>query len=357
MKRPAIFGVLILAAAWPSLAGTAPATRAQSDCRTFSETGHPVCGRFLQYWEQHGGLAQQGYPLSEPLPEVSDTDGQLYTVQYFERAVFEYHSEYAGTPYAVLLSLLGTTAHAQRYCCAPAPPQTPNLTNPRFFPETGKTLGGRFRAYWESHGGLAQQGYPLTDEFPEQSRLNGQTYTVQYFERAVFEWHPENAPPFDVLLTQLGTLRYDRVRACFHLTERRGQILAQGTDPAPTTFPPLQGYRVEQVMLPGITTCSLDFPDPSTNTLYQQTRTFDHYWIVTVSGGPFHIGEPLWYLWFDQSVLGAGAQKRAGELSTVIVDRQYLREGARIRVSRGFDKDLTVVFSQPVHFTTPPQGD
>jgi hypothetical protein len=31
---------------------------------------------------------------------------------------------------------------------------------------------------------------------------------VQYFERAVFEYHPENAAPNDVLLSQLGTFRY-----------------------------------------------------------------------------------------------------------------------------------------------------
>jgi hypothetical protein len=33
-------------------------------------------------------------------------------------------------------------------------------------------------------------------------------YTVQYFERAVFEYHPENQPPYDVLLSQLGTYQY-----------------------------------------------------------------------------------------------------------------------------------------------------
>jgi len=31
---------------------------------------------------------------------------------------------------------------------------------------------------------------------------------VQYFERAVFEYHPENAPSYNVLLSQLGTFRY-----------------------------------------------------------------------------------------------------------------------------------------------------
>jgi len=73
------------------------------------------------------------------------------------------------------------------------------------FPETGKTACGRFLEYWQKNGGLAQQGFPLTDTFTEVSDLDGKTYTVQYFERAVFELHPELKPPYDVLLSQLGT--------------------------------------------------------------------------------------------------------------------------------------------------------
>ena len=40
--------------------------------------------------------------------------------------------------------------------------------------------------------------------------LDGKVYTVQYFERAVFEMHPENKAPYDVLLSQLGTYQYNR---------------------------------------------------------------------------------------------------------------------------------------------------
>ncbi len=77
----------------------------------------------------------------------------------------------------------------------------------RTFEATGKTVCGRFLQYWADHGGIVQQGYPITGEFQEVSDLNGQTYTVQYFERAVFEYHPENVPPYDVLLSQFGTIQ------------------------------------------------------------------------------------------------------------------------------------------------------
>jgi hypothetical protein len=78
----------------------------------------------------------------------------------------------------------------------------------RTFAETGKTVAGRFLEYWEQNGGLAQQGFPLSEPFMEKSELDGKEYLVQYFERSVFELHPENSRPYDVLLAQLGTYRY-----------------------------------------------------------------------------------------------------------------------------------------------------
>ncbi len=179
---------------------------AQATCQRFDPTGHTLCGRFLQYWQQHGGLAQQGYPVSEPFSEMSDTDGKLYTVQYFERAVFEMHPENR-SPNDVLLSLLGRFQYKAKYPNG-VPKRVPNtLSGSQQFPQTGKRLGGSFLTYWQSHGGLAQQGYPLSDEFLETSATDGKLYKVQYFERAVFEAHPEKSAPYDVLLSLLGSFR------------------------------------------------------------------------------------------------------------------------------------------------------
>jgi hypothetical protein len=80
----------------------------------------------------------------------------------------------------------------------------------QIFEQTGQVVCGKFLTYWNTHGGLAQQGYPIGPEITEVSELNGQAYTVQYFERAVFELHPENKPPNDVLLSQLGTYQARR---------------------------------------------------------------------------------------------------------------------------------------------------
>ena len=196
---------------------------AQASQRAFPETGKNVQGKFLEYWEKNGGLPQQGFPISNEMQERSDTDGKTYTVQYFERAVFELHPENR-PPNDVLLSLLGVFLYSQKYPNG-APAQTPNnQAGSRLFQETGKRVGGVFLDYWTKNGGLAQQGFPISDEFNEVSDLDGKTYRVQYFQRAVFEYHPENQPPYDVLLSQLGTFRY-RAR---HLQPA----------PTPTAIPP-----------------------------------------------------------------------------------------------------------------------
>ena len=53
--------------------GAAPASAAIT-CRTFPETGKTVCGRFLEYWNANGGLAQQGYPITDEFIEINPTD-------------------------------------------------------------------------------------------------------------------------------------------------------------------------------------------------------------------------------------------------------------------------------------------
>src|SRR4051794_14281185 len=178
-----------------------------TDSHFFPETGQSVKGAFWGYWQTHGGLPQQGFPLSGEAQERSDLDGKTYTVQYFERAVFELHPGNQ-PPYDVLLSQLGTFRYKQRYPTG-APGQKRNTdVGTMVFPETQKGLGGSFLAYWKANGGIAQQGFPISEEMEEQSQLDGKTYTVQYFERAVFEWHPDNQPPYNVLLSQLGTFRF-----------------------------------------------------------------------------------------------------------------------------------------------------
>src|SRR6186997_3064040 len=85
--------VLTMVAGLIGPVGNSATTRAQNNCRTFTETKQQVCGRFLEYWDTNGGLAQQGLPLSPEMDVVSSVNGKTYKTQWFERAVFELHSE------------------------------------------------------------------------------------------------------------------------------------------------------------------------------------------------------------------------------------------------------------------------
>jgi hypothetical protein len=179
------------------------AAEAKPDPQTiyFPQTRHNLGGEFLRYWQSHGGLAIFGYPLSEEFTERG------YTVQYFERNRFEYHPENA-PPYNVLLGRLGADQTADRYF-APVGAFTSGPDH-RFFPETGHSLNFAFLGYWNRNGGLAQFGFPVSEELREVSPTDGREYTVQYFERARFEYHPEvKGSGNQVLLGLLGvtTLR------------------------------------------------------------------------------------------------------------------------------------------------------
>ncbi len=170
--------------------------------RFFPETGFTVPDVFVRYWEANGGLAVFGYPISPARMEKNEADGQEYLVQYFERNRFEYHPEFADTPNDVLLGLLG--AELNNWRTFPTVELMKDTADTVYFPETQHSLSEPFLSYWRDNGGLAIFGYPISEPFQEQSTTDGQSYLVQYFQRNRFEYHPENVPPYNVLLGLLG---------------------------------------------------------------------------------------------------------------------------------------------------------
>lgn len=193
--------------------GQAPTASGVNRCIYQPETNKAVCGALLEFWEQSGGLPVFGYALTEESPSLE----LGLTVQYFERQRFEYHPELRGTPYQVLLGLLGVQDAQRRGINSsapfqPLPTDTQSDANCTFFGETGHRLCLGFRSYWQDHGlemgdqgvsyreALALFGYPVSEEFidPESGLI------VQYFERARFEYHPNNPDPYKILLGRLS---------------------------------------------------------------------------------------------------------------------------------------------------------
>jgi hypothetical protein len=191
---------------------TLPAASAQSDQRCFPETGFCISGRIREFWEQNGGLPVFGFPIT---PQQEETvEGKAVQVQWFERHRIELHPENR-RPYDVLLGRLGADLLIQQgrdFLFFPTSQPQPGC---RYFPETQHNVCGDILTMWRSNGlefdgrqgkseaeNLALFGLPLSDLMTEE--IDGRVLQVQWFERARFESHPENAPPYNVLLGLLG---------------------------------------------------------------------------------------------------------------------------------------------------------
>lgn len=193
--------------------------QAQGAPRCFDTPGITQCieGRFLEYWEQNGGLPVFGYPITAATTEQT-AEGSFLT-QYFERNRFELHPEKA-RPYDVLLGRLGDDRLKQQGRDWRAfPPSTPT-EGCLFFQETRHNIcdistGIGFKTYWEGHGlqdptlgspqrSLALFGLPISDVVVE-TNVAGDTVLTQWFERARFEYHLDKPREYAVLLGLLGT--------------------------------------------------------------------------------------------------------------------------------------------------------
>jgi hypothetical protein len=191
-----------------------------SSCEYFSETGHNVCGSFLEFFNSHGGLGIFGYPLTEEMNDL----GLL--VQYFQHARMEYHP-HNPPRYQVQLGLLGDYfAPADQKARIPDS-QKPrsNDRSRRYFPETGHSVGFSFLKFYDEKGGLDIFGYPVTEFILEKGRF------VQYFQRALMEWDPNQSR---ITLHKLGEMWIDQHPNNYN-TERAQPLMAPGAN---TPFPP-----------------------------------------------------------------------------------------------------------------------
>jgi hypothetical protein len=171
----------------------------------FTETAHTVQA-FAEPYMRLGGVISLGYPLTEIFIERDSATGRHYWVQYFEKAVLQYHPELA-FPNNYQLAPLGAWQFSRKYSAGvPEPKPLPGDTSYKF-PETNYTVSGPFLQYWHDGGEVARFGYPLSESFEERNEMNGEIYIVQYFERAVMEYHAEYEAPNNVQLMAIGSFR------------------------------------------------------------------------------------------------------------------------------------------------------
>lgn len=213
-RHPVLLIFLVMGSSALLLGGVYRALQAQTDERCFPETGFCIAGRMREFWEQQGGLPVFGFPITPQQEEL--VEGQPRQVQWFERNRLELHPENP-RPYDVLLGRLGADLLSQHGRDWHTFPKSEPQAGCRFFPETGHNVCDDILVAWRANGlemdelpgkseaeNLALFGLPLSAARSE-TLSDGNQYTVQWFERARFELHPENAPPYHVLLGLMGS--------------------------------------------------------------------------------------------------------------------------------------------------------
>jgi hypothetical protein len=184
-----LFAFCLLAIPWSS------ANAQDTGIRYFPQTGHNVQGDFLRFYNAvPDPTTLYGYPITE---QFNRKDGLL--VQYFQRARFEYHSELPDGQ-RVVLTDLGTQMYA--------PSTQLKIFNPfacQLYTQTNFPICFAFLDFYNQYGGPLQFGYPISPFEYHDGMI------VQYFQRARMEWQPSNPEGERVVLTDLGSLYFDKL--------------------------------------------------------------------------------------------------------------------------------------------------
>jgi hypothetical protein len=160
-------------------------------------------------WNTLGGK-DEGSPGDAGLPLANAETVNGVLTQRFERYTMEYRPEKA--PFDVQFANLGLERYKQVFGHDPAPVQP--IPGCRFFEQTRHNMCEAFLPFWQSHGpslgisgdkeaiSLLLYGNPISDAADE--TINGKTMTVQWFEKARFEFRPDD-PQNPVQLGLLGS--------------------------------------------------------------------------------------------------------------------------------------------------------
>jgi hypothetical protein len=166
-----------------------------SEPRYFPETGHNVQGDFLRFYNAVSDpTTLYGFPITE---QFNRRDGLL--VQYFQRARFEYHPELPDGQ-RVVLTDIGTQMYTRS--------DQLNLYSPfacQIFPGSNFPVCLAFLDFYNKYGGALQFGLPISP-FEYHDGL-----IVQYFQKARMEWQPSNPESERIVLTDLGSLYFNKL--------------------------------------------------------------------------------------------------------------------------------------------------
>jgi hypothetical protein len=172
------------------------------------ESAYHVKDWFRIAWERLGGRGMFGLPLGEAFIRPSDQR----VVQYFEAAVLEFYPEGGGpapddlTKTTRAMRVIQPIDLGHAYTAGREFPQHAVVPEGgRRFGETGYTLSGDFRRFYEGAYGEWRLGAPISEELVEE--INGVPTRVQYFQKGSLEVNPTTGV---IQFGQLGRWLYNQ---------------------------------------------------------------------------------------------------------------------------------------------------
>lgn len=179
---------------------------------------------------------------------------------HYGLAGFKRDGKYAGEPFPrkEALRAFAELARPAALPISPEDPNKPTASDARWFPETKHWIAGPFREYWERNGGLDQFGLPRTAVYTSAGVV------VQIFERARFEWHPENEDPRSQVL--LGLLGQVTTRGRTFPIAARPQFDTPSLFPVPPGVKPLPTATLPPTPTPTATPTPTTAPTPKPST-------------------------------------------------------------------------------------------
>jgi len=170
---------------------------AQSNGRSHyvSSTGHWISGAFLEKYEN---ATNPEWIYGDPITDEFIDKESGRKIQYFERARFEYYPDEVDG-----LKVKQTNLGYYLYEKGSPLANIPDMPGCKEFSETGFKVCYAFLDFFESNGGVIQFGYPISS-FEIQDG-----WIVQYFQNVRFEWHSDNSPGEQVVISDFGKRYFD----------------------------------------------------------------------------------------------------------------------------------------------------
>jgi hypothetical protein len=190
-------GLIVVALLFPAFPAAA---QGPQPGRYYPETGHAIEARFVAYYDSHGGLGILGYPITDAFLDPSS--GLL--IQYFQNARIELVPDLVSGELQPRLSPLGELMGGWGPPLGDGQLPLTGSAGCRYYPESGHRVCHAFLDYYESHGGPAVFGYPISEFELDHERI------VQYFQGFRLDWYPDSVDVGSVKIAPLGRLNFDR---------------------------------------------------------------------------------------------------------------------------------------------------